>query len=158
MIEAPAIVFHEQSDLIKAFKNGELEKDFIAVIPFQGPKHNGMPELHQLTPTLTILQKKGFKVALVTDGRMSGASGKVPAAIHLTPEAKDGGMIAKIRTGDVIRLDSYHGELTVLNQAEVEAREATYISNEDTFAFGRELFANIRRMVTKSEEGASFLF
>ena len=158
VIEAPAIVFHEQSDLIKAFKNGELEKDFIAVIPFQGPKHNGMPELHQLTPTLTILQKKGFKVALVTDGRMSGASGKVPAAIHLTPEAKDGGMIAKIRTGDVIRLDSYHGELTVLNQAEVEAREATYISNEDTFAFGRELFANIRRMVTKSEEGASFLF
>jgi phosphogluconate dehydratase len=158
VIEAPAIVFHEQSDLIKAFKNGELEKDFIAVLPFQGPKHNGMPELHQLTPTLTVLQKKGFKVALVTDGRMSGASGKVPAAIHLTPEAKDGGMIAKIRTGDIIRLDSYHGELTVLNQAVVEAREASYISNEDTFAFGRELFANVRRMVTKSEEGASFLF
>ena len=158
VIEAPAIVFHEQSDLIKAFKNGELDKDFVAVIPFQGPKHNGMPELHQLTPTLTILQKRGFKVALVTDGRMSGASGKVPAAIHLTPEAKDGGMIAKIRTGDLIRLDSYHGELSVLNQAEVEAREATYISNEDTFAFGRELFANVRKMVTKSEEGASFLF
>jgi len=158
VIEAPAIVFPEQSDLIKAFKNGELEKDFIAVLPFQGPKHNGMPELHQLTPTLTVLQKKGFKVALVTDGRMSGASGKVPAAIHLTPEAKDGGTIAKIRTGDIIRLDSYHGELTVMNQAEVEAREATYISNEDTFAFGRELFANVRRLVTKSEEGASFLF
>jgi len=158
VIEAPAIVFHEQSDLIKAFKNGELEKDFIAVLPFQGPKHNGMPELHQLTPTLTVLQKKGFKVALVTDGRMSGASGKAPAAIHLTPEAKDGGTIAKIRTGDIIRLDSYHGELTVMNQAEVEAREATYISNEDTFAFGRELFANVRRLVTKSEEGASFLF
>jgi phosphogluconate dehydratase len=158
VIEAPAIVFHEQGDLIKAFKNGELEKNFIAVLPFQGPKHNGMPELHQLTPTLTILQKKGYKVALVTDGRMSGASGKVPAAIHLTPEAKDGGMIAKIRTGDVIRLDSYHGELTVMNQGEVEAREATYISNEDTFAFGRELFANVRKMVTKSEEGASFLF
>lgn len=158
VIEAPAIVFPEQSDLIKAFKNGELEKDFIAVLPFQGPKHNGMPELHQLTPTLTVLQKKGFKVALVTDGRMSGASGKVPAAIHLTPEAKDGGTIAKIRTGDIIRLDSYHGELTVMNQEEVEAREATYISNEDTFAFGRELFANVRRLVTKSEEGASFLF
>jgi phosphogluconate dehydratase len=158
VIEAPAIVFHEQSDLIKAFKNDELEKDFIAVLPFQGPKHNGMPELHQLTPTLTILQKKGFKVALVTDGRMSGASGKVPAAIHLTPEAKDGGMIAKIRTGDVIRLDSYHGELTVLNEAEVTSREASYISNEDTFAFGRELFSNVRKMVTKSEEGASFLF
>jgi phosphogluconate dehydratase len=158
VIEAPAIVFNEQSDLIKAFKNGELEKDFIAVLPFQGPKHNGMPELHQLTPTLTILQKKGFKVALVTDGRMSGASGKVPAAIHLTPEAKDGGMIAKIRTGDVIRLDSYHGELTVLNEAEVTSREASYISNEDTFAFGRELFSNVRKMVTKSEEGASFLF
>lgn len=158
VIQAPAIVFHEQSDLIEAFKNGELEKDFIAVLPFQGPKHNGMPELHQLTPTLTILQKRGFKVALVTDGRMSGASGKVPAAIHLTPEAKDGGMIAKIRTGDLIRLDSYHGELTVINQEEVEAREATYISNDDTFAFGRELFANVRKMVTKSEEGASFLF
>jgi phosphogluconate dehydratase len=158
VIEAPAIVFHEQSDLIKAFKKGELEKDFVAVIPFQGPKHNGMPELHQLTPTLTILQKKGFKVALVTDGRMSGASGKVPAAIHLTPEAKDGGMIAKIRTGDMIRLDSNNGELIVLNQTEVEAREATYISNEDTFAFGRELFANVRNMVTQSEEGASFLF
>jgi phosphogluconate dehydratase len=158
LIEAPAIVFHEQSDLIKAFKKGELEKDFVAVLPFQGPKHNGMPELHQLTPTLTILQKKGFKVALVTDGRMSGASGKVPAAIHLTPEAKDGGMIAKIRTGDMIRLDSNNGELIVLNQTEVEAREATYISNEDTFAFGRELFANVRNMVTQSEEGASFLF
>lgn len=158
VIEAPAIVFHEQSDLIKAFKNGELEKDFVAVLPFQGPKHNGMPELHQLTPTLTILQKKGFKVALVTDGRMSGASGKVPAAIHLTPEAKDGGMIAKIRTGDIIRLDSYHGELTVLNEAEVTSREASYISNEDTFAFGRELFSNVRKLVTKSEEGASFLF
>jgi phosphogluconate dehydratase len=158
VIEAPAIVFHEQSDLIKAFKLGELEKDFVAVLPFQGPKHNGMPELHQLTPTLTILQKKGFKVALVTDGRMSGASGKVPAAIHLTPEAKDGGMIAKIRTGDIIRLDSFHGELTVLNQTEVEAREASYISNEETFAFGRELFSNVRKMVTKSEEGASFLF
>jgi phosphogluconate dehydratase len=158
IIEAKAIVFNEQLDLITAFKNGELEKDFIAVLPFQGPKQNGMPELHQLTPTLSVLQKRGFNVALVTDGRMSGASGKVPAAIHLTPEAKDGGMIAKIRAGDLIRLDSYHGVLTVLNQAEVEAREATYISNEDTFAFGRELFANARKMVTKSEEGASFLF
>ena len=158
VIEAPAIVFHEQSDLIKAFKNGELDRDFIAVLPFQGPKHNGMPELHQLTPTLTILQKKGFKVALVTDGRMSGASGKVPAAIHLTPEAKDGGMIAKIRTGDIIRLDSNHGVLAVENESEVSNREATYVSNEDTFAFGRELFSNVRKLVTKSEEGASFLF
>ena len=88
-------MFNEQIDLISAFKNGELDKEFIAVIPFQGPKQNGMPELHQLTPRLTILRKRGFKVALVTDGRMSGASGKVPAAIHLTPEASEGGPILR---------------------------------------------------------------
>ena len=98
VVEAPAIVFIEQQDLITAFKNDELNKDFIAVVPFQGPKQNGMPELHNLTPSLTILQKRGFKVGLVTDGRMSGASGKVPAAIHLTPEALDGGIISKIET------------------------------------------------------------
>ena len=98
VIEAPAIIFHDQHELQEAFKDGKLERDFIAVVRFQGPKANGMPELHKLTPPLGVLQDRGFKVALVTDGRMSGASGKVPAAIHVTPEAVDGGPIAKIRT------------------------------------------------------------
>jgi phosphogluconate dehydratase len=157
VIEAEAHVFYEQEDLIKAFKNGELEKDFIAVLPFQGPKQNGMPELHQLTPTLTILQKKGFKVALVTDGRMSGASGKVPAAIHLSPEAFDGGMISKIRTGDILRLNAVSGELNCMNESEVNSREATQIKNDNTIGFGRELFGNLRALVSGSEDGASFL-
>lgn len=157
IIEAEAIVFNEQEDLIIAFKNGELEKDFIAVLPFQGPKQNGMPELHKLTPTLGILQAKGFKVALVTDGRMSGASGKIPAAIHLTPEAKDGGLIAKIRTGDLIRLNAVTGELSCLNLPIVESRQASTKDNSTTVGFGRELFANMRQLVSSSEEGASFL-
>ncbi len=158
VVEAEAIVFNEQEDLITAFKRGELEKDFVAVLPFQGPKQNGMPELHQLTPTLRILQKRGFNVAILTDGRMSGASGKVPAAIHLTPEAKDGGVIAKIRTGDRIRLDSNLGTLDVLDSEIVLNREAATKNNEDTFGFGREIFTNLRKMVSSSEEGASFLF
>jgi phosphogluconate dehydratase len=157
IVEAEAIVFNEQEDLIIAFKNGELEKDFIAVLPFQGPKQNGMPELHKLTPTLSILQMRGFKVALVTDGRMSGASGKIPAAIHLTPEAKDGGMISKIRTGDLIRLNGVTGELSCLNLPIVESREASIKDNSTTFGFGRELFANMRQLVSSSEDGASFL-
>ena len=157
VIEAEAIVFNEQEDLIIAFKNGELEKDFIAVLPFQGPKQNGMPELHKLTPTLGILQARGFKVALVTDGRMSGASGKIPAAIHLSPEAKDGGLIAKIRTGDLIRLNAVTGELSCLNLPIVESRQASTKDNSTTFGFGRELFANMRQLVSSSEEGASFL-
>ncbi len=155
IVEAPAIVFDEQTDLIDAFKRGELEKDFIAVLPFQGPKQNGMPELHQLTPTLTILQKRGFNVALVTDGRMSGASGKVPAAIHVVPEAKDGGSIAKIQTGDIIRLDATAGTLTCLSP-EIETRIAR-TKNVRTQGFGRELFNNLRHQVTSSEEGASFI-
>jgi phosphogluconate dehydratase len=116
-----------------------------------------MPELHQLTPTLTILQKKGFKVALVTDGRMSGASGKVPAAIHLSPEAFDGGMISKIRTGDILRLNAVSGELNCMNESEVNSREATQIKNDNTIGFGRELFGNLRALVSGSEDGASFL-
>jgi phosphogluconate dehydratase len=145
-VEAPAIVFNEQADLIAAFKRGELERDFIAVVPFQGPKFNGMPELHSLTPTLTVLQKKGFKVGLVTDGRMSGASGKVPAAIHLTPEAYDGGLISK----------SENGILEVLNAATVIARPSVQKDNSQ-FRFGRELFAKLRTGVSQSEEGASFI-
>jgi phosphogluconate dehydratase len=155
IVEAPAIVFDEQIDLINAFKRGELEKDFIAVLPFQGPKQNGMPELHQLTPTLSILQKRGFNVALVTDGRMSGASGKVPAAIHVVPEAKDGGAIAKIQTGDIIRLDATTGTLTCLTP-EMETRTAR-TKNVRTQGYGRELFNNLRHQVTSSEEGASFI-
>lgn len=156
IVEAPAIVFHEQTDLIAAFKRGELNQDFIAVVPFQGPKFNGMPELHSLTPTLTILQKKGYKVGLVTDGRMSGASGKVPAAIHLTPEAYDGGLISKIQTGDLLRLDSENGIIEVLNEANVIARESVQKENPQ-FGFGRELFAKLRTGVSMSEEGASFI-
>jgi len=113
-IEAPALVFHSQQDLIDRFKTGELNRDFIAVLPFQGPKANGMPELHKLTPPLGVVQNRGFKVALITDGRMSGASGKVPAAIHLTPEACDGGMIGHIRDGDLISLDAQSGKLEIL--------------------------------------------
>ncbi len=158
LIEAPAIVFDEQEDLIKAFKAGELKQDFIAVLPFQGPKYNGMPELHQLTPTLTVLQKRGFKIAMVTDGRMSGASGRVPAAIHLTPEAKDGGPLSKIRTGDLLRLDAVSGTLECLNFDEVNARPVRIKDNSGTFGLGRELFANMRQIVRSSEEGASFLF
>ena len=157
-IEAPAIVFLEQQDLIDAFKKDELNKDFIAVLPFQGPKQNGMPELHQLTPTLTILQKRGYKVALVTDGRMSGASGKVPSAIHLCPEAKDGGMIAKIRTGDIIHLDAIKGELSCSNFEEISLRECMIKDGDNTIGYGRELFGNFRSIVSASEEGASVLF
>ncbi|MFP5471927.1 MAG: dihydroxy-acid dehydratase, partial [Bacteroidia bacterium] len=156
VIEAPAIVFNEQEDLIIAFKNGELEKDFVAVFPFQGPKQNGMPELHKLTPTLTVLQKKGYRVALLTDGRMSGASGKVPAAIHLTPEAKDGGPISKIRTRDIIKLDAVNGTLNVLDESFLERPSST--KEIETFGLGRELFEVFRNNVNSSEEGATVFF
>ena len=156
IIEAEAIVFDEQEDLIKAFKNNELNKDFIAVFPFQGPKQNGMPELHQLTPTLTILQKRGYKVGLITDGRMSGASGKVPAAIHVIPEARDGGLISKIQTGDVIVLNAITGELNCLDH-QIINRLARTKDNSNVFGLGRELFFNMRALVSSSEEGASFL-
>ena len=154
--EAPAVVFDEQEDFIKEFKAGNLDKDFVAILPFQGPKQNGMPELHQLTPSLTILQKRGFKVALVTDGRMSGASGKIPAAIHVTPEARDGGLIGKIQTGDIIRVDALKGELVCLDES-VALRETKTKDNSEVFGLGRELFANMRTLVNSSEEGATFL-
>jgi phosphogluconate dehydratase len=155
IIEARAIVFNEQEDLIKAFKNNELEHDFIAVLPFQGPKHNGMPELHQLTPTLTVLQKRGYKVALITDGRMSGASGKVAAAIHITPEARDGGPIAKIRTGDLIRIDCESGAFDVLDPAFLNRAPAT--KSNATHGLGTELFNLARTHISDSESGASFI-
>ena len=156
IIQAEAIVFEEQEDLIKAFKNKELDKDFIAVLPFQGPKQNGMPELHQLTPTLTILQRRGFKVGLITDGRMSGASGKIPAAIHVVPEARDGGLIAKIQTGDTILMNAITGELKCMDQ-NVNNRAIRSKDNSNVFGLGRELFFNMRAQVSSSEEGASFL-
>ena len=148
VIEAPALVFHDQNELTDAFKRGELNRDFVAVVRFQGPKANGMPELHKLTPALGVLQDKGFKVALVTDGRMSGASGKVPAAIHLTPEAEDGGPIAKVRDGDMIRLDAEAGRLEALvDAAEWAARERVTadLAHYHT-GLGRELFAAFRAL------------
>lgn len=157
IIEAPAHVFHEQADLIRAFKQNELNKDFIAVLPFQGPSHKGMPELHQLTPTLSILQKKGFKVALVTDGRMSGASGKVPAAIHMTPEASHGGAIGKIETGDLLRLDCTLGTLSCLTPGFSE-RPNPPKPEPSSLGVGRELFELFRNTVSGSEEGACSLF
>jgi len=155
IVEAPAIVFDDQDDLITAFKAGELNKDFVAVIPFQGPKQKGMPELHKLTPTLTILQKKGFKVGLVTDGRMSGASGKVPAAIHVSPEAGIGGLIGKIRTGDRMLLDAEKGVLSCLEEGLEERPLRTVVYND--LSHGRQLFKNLRGLISGSEQGAGFL-
>ncbi|MGO7133059.1 phosphogluconate dehydratase [Rhizobium leguminosarum] len=160
IIEAPAIIFHSQQALQDAFKDGKLNRDFIAVVRFQGPKANGMPELHKLTPPLGVLQDRGFRVALLTDGRMSGASGKVPAAIHVTPEAVDGGPIARIREGDIIRLDAIKGTLEVLvDAADMAEREPVVVDLSDNeFGMGRELFAPFRRAVGPSDQGASVLF
>ncbi|MBX4998126.1 phosphogluconate dehydratase [Rhizobium lentis] len=160
VIEAPAIVFHSQQELQDAFKEGKLNRDFVAVVRFQGPKANGMPELHKLTPPLGVLQDRGFRVALLTDGRMSGASGKVPAAIHVTPEAVDGGPIARIRDGDIIRLDAIKGTLEVLvDAADMAEREPVTVNLSDNeFGMGRELFAPFRRAVGASDQGASVLF
>jgi phosphogluconate dehydratase len=156
-VEAPALVFHSQEGMQQAFKAGELQRDFIAVIRFSGPKAIGMPELHKLTPALGILQDRGFKVALVTDGRMSGASGKVPAAIHMTPEAVDGGPISKVRDGDMIRLDAENGTLTFLgDEAEFNARTpAVEDLSPEHFGMGRELFAGMRSLVGAADRGAS---
>lgn len=156
IVEAPAIVFHEQHEFIQAFKNNELNRDFVAVLPYQGPKQNGMPELHQLTPSLTILQKRGYKVALVTDGRMSGASGKVLSAIHVVPEARDGGTIAKIQTGDILRVDGVSGDLICLDET-IHLRGLDAIPKKENEGLGRELFASMRRLVSSSEEGATFI-
>ena len=159
IIEAPARVFDSQDALHDAFKAGELERDVVCVVRWQGPQANGMPELHKLTPPLAVLQGKGFKVALVTDGRMSGASGKVPAAIHVSPEAAAGGPLAKVQDGDLIRLDGVAGTLQVLvSEAEWSARPLASMSVQQRAAngagMGRELFANMRRNALKAEEGA----
>lgn len=156
VVEAPARVFHDQAELADAFKAGELERDFVAVVRFQGPKANGMPELHKLTPFLGVLQDRGFKVALVTDGRMSGASGKVPAAIHVCPEALDGGPIGKVRDGDLVRVDAEAGELVVRVDAEEWARRDCAPPPSGTgIGYGRELFAFMRQSFSTAEQGAS---
>ncbi len=157
VVEAPAMVFESQEGLQDAFKAGKLDRDFVAVIRYQGPKANGMPELHKLTPTLGVLQDRGHKVALVTDGRMSGASGKVPAAIHVTPEALDGGTIGKVRDGDLVRLDADAGTLEVLATAdELLARPAEVPDlSANGHGFGRELFAGFRALAVRADEGAS---
>ncbi|WP_038206050.1 phosphogluconate dehydratase [Xenophilus azovorans] len=159
VVEAPARVFDSQGALQKAFAAGELERDVVCVVRWQGPQANGMPELHKLTPPLSVLQGKGFKVALVTDGRMSGASGKVPAAIHLSPEAADGGPLAKVRDGDLIRLDAVAGTLEALvPKDEWDARPLATMTDaqreEDGHGLGRELFAGMRRNATTAEQGA----
>ena len=159
LIEAPAVIFTEQDELIAAFKAGRLNRDHIAVVRFQGPQANGMPELHKLTPSLGVLQDKGFKVALVTDGRMSGASGKVPAAIHLTPEAVDGGPLARLRDGDIVRLDAVAGTLEALVEPATWAARtlATADLSANDHGIGRDLFARLRRGIGGAETGASLL-
>ncbi|WP_119355132.1 phosphogluconate dehydratase [Azohydromonas sediminis] len=159
VVEAPARVFASQEAMQAAFKAGELERDVVVVVRFQGPAANGMPELHKLTPPLAVLQGKGFRVALVTDGRMSGASGKVPAAIHVTPEALHGGPLAKLRDGDRVRVDAVAGTLDALvDAAEWAARTPATIdaaqADDHAHGLGRELFAGMRRLVTGAEQGA----
>lgn len=159
VIEAPARVFDSQEALLAAFKAGELERDVVCVVRWQGPRANGMPELHKLTPPLAVLQGKGFRVALVTDGRMSGASGKVPAAIHVSPEAAAGGPLALLRDGDVVRLDAAAGKLEALVDAQQwSAREPARLGEEQALGnahgTGRELFGGMRRNALAAEEGA----
>jgi phosphogluconate dehydratase len=159
-VEAPAIVFDDQEDMLAAFKRGELEKDFVAVIRFQGPRANGMPELHKLTPPLGVLQDKGFKVALVTDGRMSGASGKVPSVIHLCPECEMGGPLAKVQNGDMISLNLQTGNINVMVD-DVEFNARTPVPNSAKnhhYGMGREMFGRFRLNASTAETGASNLF
>ncbi|MCG9963384.1 MAG: phosphogluconate dehydratase [Shewanella sp.] len=156
VVEAPAVVIDDQNKLDALFKSGALDRDCVVVVKGQGPKANGMPELHKLTPLLGSLQDKGFKVALMTDGRMSGASGKVPAAIHLTPEAIDGGLIAKVQDGDLIRVDALTGELSLLvSDAELAVRIAAEIDlRQSRYGMGRELFGALRSNLSSPETGA----
>ncbi|EMR13450.1 phosphogluconate dehydratase [Methylophaga lonarensis MPL] len=160
VVEAPAAVFDDQNDVVDAFKRGELDRDVVVVLRFQGPKANGMPELHKVTPPLGVLMDRGFKVALITDGRMSGASGKVASAIHLSPECVDGSMLTKVRDGDLIRLNTQTGELNVLvDEDELNSRVACVMANtEHHYGCGRELFDSFRRAVSTAETGAINMF
>ncbi|MDR5858850.1 phosphogluconate dehydratase [Halomonas eurihalina] len=156
LVEAPVKIFEDQNELKAAFEAGELDRDVIAVVRFQGPKANGMPELHKLTPYLGVLQDRGYKVALVTDGRMSGASGKVPAAIHMSPEALDGGPLAKLRDGDIVRLDTNAGTLEAKVDAHTWADREKHVAELDHYhvGLGRELFSGFRHLAMRGEEGA----
>ncbi len=159
IVEAPARVFDSQEAFLAAFQSGELDRDVIAVVRFQGPKANGMPELHSLSPGLSVLQDRGFKVALVTDGRMSGASGKTPAAIHVTPEAIEGGPLAFVRDGDLIRVDAETGDLILLSDAETfHQRPPARRDEVQDWGYGRELFGAFRSAVGSAEAGASVCF
>ena len=158
IIEAPALVFDDQDDLLAAHARGELNRDFIAVVRFQGPRANGMPELHSLSPPLGVQLDKGFRVALVTDGRMSGASGKVPAAIHMTPEAATGGPLAYIQNGDILRLDAEAGTLDIqVDQRELMRRQRA-VAPRAASGYGRELFGWMRRAAGPADTGACALF
>jgi phosphogluconate dehydratase len=154
IIEAPALVFEDQASVKEAFKNGELNRDVIVVVRFQGPKSNGMPELHSLTPILAVVQDRGYKVALVTDGRMSGASGKVPSAIHVCPEAASGGPLAHIADGDVIRVDAVAGVLEVLTKGALDRPAVTPDLSTNQFGIGREMFQLYRDRVGPAANGA----
>ncbi|KAB2928484.1 MAG: phosphogluconate dehydratase, partial [Candidatus Contendobacter sp.] len=156
VVEAPALVFDDQEALMAAFDRGELRRDFVAVVRYQGPRANGMPELHKLTPPLGVLQDAGFQVALVTDGRMSGASGKVPAAIHVTPECLTGGPLARVRSGDVILLDGERGVLEArVSAQELAERQPEPVDLSDCqHGLGRELFGVFRANATGAEQGA----
>ncbi|AHG19877.1 phosphogluconate dehydratase [Chania multitudinisentens RB-25] len=156
IIEAPAIVFESQHDIVPAFEAGKLNQDCVVVVRFQGPQANGMPELHKLMPPLGVLMDRGFKVALVTDGRLSGASGKVPAAIHVTPEACAGGVLAKVQNGDVIRINNHTGELQLRVDTAELAQRAAYQPelNADHIGCGRELFSALRSQLSGAEQGA----
>ncbi|WNN47085.1 phosphogluconate dehydratase [Siccibacter colletis] len=157
IIEAPAVVFESQHDVLPAFEAGLLDRDCVVVVRHQGPKANGMPELHKLMPPLGVLLDRCFKIALVTDGRLSGASGKVPSAIHVTPEAYGGGMLAKVRDGDLIRVNGQTGELTLLvDDAELAAREA-FVPDLSAMRVGtgRELFGALREKLSGAEQGAT---
>lgn len=156
IIQAPCHVFETQQALVDAFQKGALDQDLIAVLPGQGPAANGMPELHQLTPVLSSLQSRGFKVALVTDGRMSGASGKIPAVIHITPEAVRGGLIGKLKTGDLLELNMHTSQLTYLGEDDLSLR-AAFQPLDIRQTIGRRLFENNRANVSDAESGASFI-
>ena len=157
VIEAPVAVFNDQQAVKDAFQKGDLARDVIVVVRFQGPKANGMPELHSLTPILAVLQDRGHKVALVTDGRMSGASGKVPSAIHVCPEALDGGAIAKLADGDVVRVDATNGTLDIISGSVLERDPAPVDLSGNAHGTGRELFAAFRNVVGQASEGASVI-
>ncbi len=158
IIEAPALVFDDQDDLLAAHARGELNRDFIAVVRFQGPRANGMPELHSLSPPLGVQLDKGFKVALVTDGRMSGASGKVPAAIHMTPEAATGGPLAYVQNGDILRLDAEAGTLNIQVDPNELLRRQRAVAPRAASGYGRELFGWMRRAAGPADTGACALF